>query len=163
MLFVISVAWAIANSQYRAAEYRKHLALYSGQVQGTVASHDTSSSLSISYIYSGDLSTPQYTNSTHSQSTQILVKYTVEGEEFELTRTCRGLIPQVGESVTVYYRPATPSIGELIESVQESARHARNFRYLSPDTIFLTGAMLSAGLWCCGYWKRKGRGFSRSR
>lgn len=158
VVFVISVSWAICNAQYRAIEYLRHMSHYSGHVQGTVASYDTSSSLTISNIYSGNSSSPKHTNTSLSQSTVIQVKYEVDGKEFELSHLCSGLIPNVGDAVTVYFRPELPQSGWLIENVRDGARHAMNYRYTSPDAIFLTGTLLSAGLWLCGYWIKKSSG-----
>lgn len=153
---MVSILWAASNLQRRATAYRNTLDSYSEQVEGTVAEHDVSTTISGTYIYIGDSSSPRYDTTSRSQTLMITVKYVVDGKEYEVTGFVDDRSPHVGESETVYYAPGYPANAHLKERLHDWAQGSTD-RYVHPFVIYLVGNVLSAGLWYYGSWLSKRR------
>ena len=146
---IVSILWAVSNLQQRATAYQNKLDSYSEQVQGTVAEHDVSTTISGTKVYIGKSSSPRYDTTARSQTLMITAKYVVDGKEYEVTGFVNDRTPNVGESVTVYYAPGYPANAHLRERLHDWAQGSAD-RYVHPAVIYFVGIMLSAGLWYYG-------------
>ena len=146
---IVSILWASSNAQRRSTVYQNQLDTYSEQVEGTVAEHDVSTTISGTKIYIGDSSSPRHDTTTRSQTLMITAKYVVDGKEYEVTGFVNDRTPNVGESVTVYYAPGYPANAHLRERLHDWAQGSAD-RYMHPIVIYFGGNVLSAGLWYYG-------------